>query len=362
MAKINILQWLYKHSPVNFYSITGKGETIIKSINNTFVGYKYNRVFLDEEINNIRKVIKNFKRLSTITILALYFILVYGFVFPYYKLFESNFIKISVIICVVLIPFIVLAIMSKFFEIYLNKKFGGFTKSHFPSSNFIETQSYHDFKQEIAKIIILIFVMFFVYINVGSPYETSVNLIKQGEYEKAIKITTIWSKIIPIDPQWYSLRGYAKFHIGDYKGAIEDYDKTYELKNDEYKSMSFDNKIYIKYILNDYNSALEDFNKEINLTKDSNEKNSLLWDKAQFLYNIGEYKKALDIYNDLITKSVDDQIYLVENRLYFERSQVYKKLGKIKESKTDEQKAKDLQLDIEYQNSIPEPILILEEI
>ena len=45
MAGFNILKWLYKHSPVNFYSITDNGETIIKSINNTSVGYKYSQEF-----------------------------------------------------------------------------------------------------------------------------------------------------------------------------------------------------------------------------------------------------------------------------------------------------------------------------
>ena len=69
MAKINILQWLYKHSPVNFYSITKDGETIIKSINNTFRGYKYNKIFSDDDLNNLRKVIKNFKRFSTVSVL-----------------------------------------------------------------------------------------------------------------------------------------------------------------------------------------------------------------------------------------------------------------------------------------------------
>ncbi len=362
MTKINILQWLYKHSPANFYSITDSGETIIKSINNTFSGYKYNRVFSDDEVNNLRKVIKNFKRFSTIAILVTYFILVYCFVFPYYSLFENSNVKFSVIISVILIPFVILAIVSKFFEIYIKRNFGEFEKSHFPSSNFIETQSYRDFKIEIAKVFVFIFFMFLVFISVGSPYETSINLIKQGRYEQAIKVTTVWSKIIPIDPQWYSLRAYAKFYNGDYEGAIQDYDKAYVLKDDEYKSMSFDNKIYIKYFLNDYKSALTDFDNEITHTKDLGEQNSLLWDKAQFLYNIGEYKKALDLYNSLIKKSVNDRIYLLENRLYFERAQVYKQLKMFKEAKDDEQMAKDLDLDIEYQNSIPEPVLILEEI
>jgi len=361
MAKLNILQWLYKHSPVNFYSITDSGETIIKSINNTFAGYKYGATFSDETLNSLRKVIKNFKRFSTIAVLLSYFVLVYGFVFPNYDLFKENTAKILIIVFAFILPFVILGIISLLFEFYLKKKYGKFERTHFPSSNVIETQSYREFKFEILKIFILITVICGIYLWIGSPYETTMNLISRGKYSDAVKMTTIWSKILPVDAQWYSLRGYAKFYDGDYKGAIADYDRAYQLKNNEYKSMSFDNKIYIKYILSDYESAIDDFDNEIEKTKDEGEKNSLLWDKAQFLYNIGEYKNALKIYNELIEKSVDDQIHLIENRLYYERAQVYKSLGMEKQALADEQKAQELDLDIEYQTSIPEPTLILEE-
>lgn len=361
MAKLNILQWLYKHSPVNFYSITDNGETIIKSINNTFAGYKYDVIFSDEKLNALRKVIKNFKRFSTIAVLLSYFILVYGFVFPHYELFKDNNLKIGIIIFAVILPFIILAIMSFLFEMYLKKKCGHFQRTHFPTTNVIETQSYKDFKFEILKIFILLTVICGIYFWIGSPYETTMSLINKGKYSDAVKMATIWSKILPVDAQWYSLRGYARFYDGDYKGAIADYDKAYQLKDNEYKSMSFDNKIYIKYILSDYESAIDDFDNEISKTKDDGEKDSLLWDKAQFLYNIGEYRNALKIYNNLVKKSVDDRIYLMENRIYYERAQVYKSLGMDKEAKADEQKAQELDLDIEYQTSIPEPTLILEE-
>ena len=361
MSKLNILQWLYKHSPVNFYSITDNGETIIKSINNTFSGYKYNTKFSDNDLNILRKVIKNFKRFSTISVLLSYFILIYCFVFPNYEILKDNVIKIGIIAFAFILPFIVLSLISFLFEIYLKKQYGKFERTHFPTTNVIETQSYNDFKLEILKIFILLIVIGGVYLWIGSPYETTMNLINKGKYSDAVKMTTIWSKILPVDAQWFALRGYARFYDGDYKGAIEDYDKAYKLKNNEYKCMSFDNKIYIKYILNDYESAIDDFDNEIEKTKDEGEKNSLLWDKAQFLFNIEEYNNALNIYNDLIKKSEDDRIYLVENRLYYERAQVYKSLGKEKEAQADEQKAQELDLDIEYQTSIPEPTLILEE-
>ncbi len=361
MAKINILQWLYKHSPANFYSVTDDGCTIIKSINNTFSGYKYNKIFVEEDLNNLRKIIKNFKRFSTISVLMAYFILIYGVVFPNYQILNNLYIKIGLIIFAILLPFLIMAIISKIFEIYLIKSFGNFEKTHFPCKNLIENQSYKEFKFELLKIFILLLTIGGIYLWIGSPYKTSLNLINNGKYNDAIKMTTLWSKIIPIDPHWYSLRGYARFYNGDYDGAIEDYDKAYELRNDEYKSMNFDNKIYIKYFQKKYKSALADFD---NLIKNSEneEKDSLLWDKAQFLYHIGKYNDAIKIYNDLIIKSKTDKIYLIENRLYYERAQVYASIGKEKEASADLKTAEELNLEIEYQNSIPEPTILLEEI
>lgn len=362
MAKIDILQWLYKHSPVNFYNITPDGETVIKSINNTFIGYSFDRIFLEEELNNLKCVIKNYKRFSTFSILLAYILLIYCYIFPNYDLFNSNlYIRIGIIIFAFIIPFFILALASKIFEKYIFKNFGEFKKIHFPLENFTVNKSYKEFKFEFVKIFVLLFILAGAYFWIGSPYETSLKLINNGKYKEAIKMTTLWSKIVPIDSHWYSLRGYSKFYTEDYEGAIDDFDKAYELQKDEFKYMNFDNKIYIKYFQKRYNSALKDFDNAISTATDG-EKNSLLWDKAQFLYNIGKFKEALKIYNELITLSTEDRIYLMENRLYFERAQIYNSLGKIIEAKKDLDKANELNLDIEYQKAIPKPVFLLEEI
>ncbi len=360
MAKLNLLQWLYKHSPVNFYSMTKDNETIIKSINNTFSGYKFDYVLSPEQINKVRPVIKHFKRLSTVSILILYLLIIYGIYFPNIELFETCEAKVKIIITAIFGTFFLLFIISKLFEMYLQKNFGKFTRTHFPSSDFIETQSYKDFKFELVKIFALFIILCSLFVLIGSPYKTTIDLILSGKYNAAIRMTTIWSKIIPIDSKWYSLRAFARFYTQDYEGAIEDYDRAYELDNDEFKSMHFDNKIFIRYFLKDYNVALKEFDKEIERVKDDGEKNSLLWDKAQFLYNIGKLKDALKLYNILIEKAENDRIYLMENRLYYERALVYQKLGKNREYQADLQTSKDLNYDVEFSNSIPQPVILLD--
>ncbi len=363
MAGFNVLKWLYKHSPVNFYSITENNETVIKSVNNTFNGYKFNRLFSDEEIETLRKVSKRFKRLSALVILLFYFVSIYGLLFNHYEHFIGIIPKIIFFIVMIGVTYLILYGSSKIFENYLIKNFGEFEKTHFPSSNFIESQSYKDFKLELVKIALLVIVVLVgyfskVYLFFGSPYETSLNLISNKKYEDAIRVTSVWAKIMPMNPKCYNIRGYARFFAKDYKGAIEDYDKAYNLEDDDFKSMNFDNKIYIRYYLKDYDKAIEEFDKEID--KNLPEKNSFLWDKAQFLYNIGRYHESLEIYNNLIEASEVDRIYLFASRLYYERAQVYKKLGDKTKAKEDLKTCQEMNLMPDFQNSIPKPTIILE--
>lgn len=363
MAKFHILKWLYRHSPVNFYSITENSEIIIKSINNTFVGYKYNKIPEQNQIEKLRNDIKHFKRLFTVTVLIAYVLLIYGIIFPNYDFFIKNYINAGLIIFIAICLIIVLAFCnSKIFEKYLKRNFGEFEKTHFPSSNSIESQSYKDFKLELVKIFVLILIICGAYIWIGSPYETSVELINKGKYNDAIKMTTIWSKIIPREARWYSLRGYAKYCIADFEGAIADYDKAYLLEDDEFKTMNFDNKIFIKYSMKDFSSALKDFDTEIEKTDDEYNKDQLLWDKAQFLYNINQYKQALEIYNQLIINAENDSVYLLKSRLYYERAQVYQALDKSKEAQQDIDTAQELNLSETFQNPIPKPTLLLDDI
>lgn len=213
----------------------------------------------------------------------------------------------------------------------------------------------HPIAAQIIAIIIIIIVAICVY----SPFNKAIEAIKKQDYAKAIKITSIGAKIYPYS-KWYSIRGYAKFQNGDYEGAIADFNKAYNLETDDYKIIDFDNKIYVKYFLKDYNSALNDFDYEITHSKDDFVKDSFLWDKAQFLYNINKYQEALDIYNTLLVKSDEDKIYLLKNRLYFERAQVYKKLEQYSLAQKDLEMAKNSQEEDFFENPIPAPTLLLD--
>lgn len=359
MIKFNILKFLYKRSPMDFY-IYSDGNTIIKSINNTLLGYKYNREFSENDINLIWQSIKSHKRFSTITIFLLFLLLLYGVIFPNYKfLIDSNtpITVISFLIIVFFIYFGITFLNTKLFEKNLKNKFGEYEKTKFVSSNIIDLKYYKIFKIELLKAftLILIIVMCF---SLGSPFMIASKWTEQQKYSSVEKFTTIGSKVFPIAPEWYSLRGYSRFQLGNYQGAIDDYDRAYRLGTDDYKVMNFDNKIFVKYYIKDYKGALKDFDTEIKNAQTQYEKDSFMWDKAQFLYNIKEYEKALNVYNELLIHAEEDRIFLLKNRLFFERAQVYKKLGMEELAQEDLINAEYDNIEDPFKNPIPEPNLL----
>ncbi len=363
MLKINILKLLYKQSPMDFYTYTKDNKTVIRSINNT-LGYKFDKYFDDEEIDKVWKEIKLHKRTSTILIFILFIVLLYEIIFPKYTLLVNNYWYVNaLIIIMVIVGFYhtITIICTKFFEKRLKKKFGEYEKTSFIPSDYINDKYYKLFRVELLKALSLILIII-ICCNIISPFKMTYKLIDEEQYQKAINITTLGSKIFPIAQEWYSLRGYAKFKSGDLQGAIKDYDIAYELGADGFNIMNFDNKIYIKYHLGEFKSAIEDFDKEIANANNSYEKDSFLWDKAQFLYNIKHYEEALLIYTDLIEKAENDRVFLLKDRLYLERAEVYRKLNMDDLAKQDLINSGSWTGEGNTQNPIPQPVLLVDEI
>lgn len=363
MLKINILKLLYKQSPMDFYTHTND-KTIIKSINNTTLGYEFNKKFNTEEINAIWNEIKLYKRSSTVIIFIIFITFLYALIFPNYSLLVNNYwyVNAFVIISIIYICYHTITIVcTKIFEKKLEKKFGEYKKIKFIQSDYTDNKYYTLFKTELLKALTFILAIVLC-CTLISPFKITRKLIDNQKYKEAINITTIGSTIFPIAQEWYSLRGFAKFQTGDFQGAIKDYDKAYNLGADGFNIMNFDNKIYIKYHLGEFKSAIEDFNKEITNANSDYEKDSFLWDKAQFLYNIKHYEEALLIYSDLLEKAENDRVFLLQDRLYLERAEVYRKLKMDDLAKQDMIKSGNWTGEGDIQNPIPQPVLLIDEI
>lgn len=360
MSKMNIFKLMYSLSPMNFYTLEEENTTI-KSVNNTSLGYEFDRAFTPDEIKSVWSQIKLHKRISTILIFILFIFLLYEYIFPQYAFLVNNSWYINAIIMLAVIAIvcqIITFICTRIFEKSLVKKFGQYKKVRFNPSKEIDEKYYKLFKAEVIKAVVLIIILIsgFAFI---SPFDITKNLLHKGRYKDVVKITTVGAKLFPIAQEWYSMRGYANYKLDNYEQAINDFDKAYNFGADGFNIMNFDNKIFIKYNLNDYDGALKDFDKEIKKTSNENEKDEFLWDKAQFLYNIGKYEDALTIYSELIEKAENDRIFLLKDRLYYERAQVYKKLGQ-EENYQKDVEASGIEGDDEL-NPIPKPALILDD-
>jgi tetratricopeptide (TPR) repeat protein len=114
--------------------------------------------------------------------------------------------------------------------------------------------------------------------------------------------------------------------------------------------------------LKDYKGALQDFDNEIKNSDNEYEKDALLWDKAQFLYNIGKYTDALDLYTQLLSKADSDSVFLLKDRLYLERAQIYQKLGQTDLAQADLNNSESLDSLDDVLDAIPKPTLILNEL
>ena len=361
MIKFNILKWLYKRAPMNFYSFL-EDATVIKSINNTCLGYKFDRVFTEEEINSVWNNIKKHKRFSTIMIFLSFIVVLYGIIFPNYNFLSSVEWYCSILPFLVILWLIyksITFITTKCFEKSLKANYGEYEATIFSFSENINEKYYNLFKIELLKVFLFIVIILLCF-GMGSPFKIASKCIQQKKYDDAVRITTIGSKIFPIAPEWYSLRAYSRFKLKDYGGAIRDYDRAYKLEPDEYSVMNFDNKIFIKYYIGDYKGALKDFDKEIKNSKNDEDRDSFYWDKAQFLYNIKNYKAALKIYDYLIEKADSDRVFLLKNRLYFERAQVYERLGQDDLAQQDYADADDLSIEESFKNPIPKPVLLFD--
>ncbi len=94
---------------------------------------------------------------------------------------------------------------------------------------------------------------------------SSVDKIESGDYQSAIDTIT---NAIAIDPnqnlyKCFNTRGAAKAHLGDYSGALTDYNKAIEI-NSSYVDAYY-NRGVLRENIKDYSGALADYTKAIEI-------------------------------------------------------------------------------------------------
>ena len=123
----------------------------------------------------------------------------------------------------------------------------------------------------------------------------------------------IYNKAIEIKPDdyiAYNNRGYVKYSLEDFKGAIADYNKAIEVKPDYY--IAYNNRGNAKYSLENFKGAMADYNKAIQLKPDD----AIAYYKRGLVKKIledfksatADYNKAIQLNNYYATEDSKDNL------------------------------------------------------
>ena len=187
-----------------------------------------------------------------------------------------------------------------------------------------------------------------------------------GDYKGAIKDYDKFIEWNPKDETAYFDRGIAKYNLGkskadqgniaeaqvDYQGAIEDY--TEAIKLDPEYAAAYNNRGWIKYFLGQFDheqgnteearklfeAAVADSDEAIRLRLD-HPSASDYHTRAAAKAALGMYDAAIEDFNEIILMKPD------EARYYYDRGLAKQVLGQHEAAKTDFQKAKNLDPDVE---------------
>ncbi len=94
-----------------------------------------------------------------------------------------------------------------------------------------------------------------------------------GNLKKYDKALNDFNKVIELNPDYkdvYINRGfYVSEKIGDYQGALNDYNRYLDLNKNGDNAFAYSNRGYAKYKLNDFDGAMEDIQESIRLNPDN---------------------------------------------------------------------------------------------
>lgn len=127
---------------------------------------------------------------------------------------------------------------------------------------------------------------------------------------------------MPINPEVYAQRAFAKYKLEDYKASVSDFEKA----NKYSFSDSFDNDILaVKVNYLDKAQMLKEFDKAINLETDSVVRGYILSEKAEYLLKQKDYNASLNIYNSLLAAyRKGDKVSFSPEMAYYYRSLIKK--------------------------------------
>lgn len=157
------------------------------------------------------------------------------------------------------------------------------------------------------------------------------NNMEKAKFHEVISLCGKALKINSELPDAYDFRANAKYEIGEYDSAIDDFDEL--IKRDPNEAMHYYDRAWAYRQLDELEDAIIDINSAIKLEP----KTSLFYyDKARFEYDSNRYKEAI------VTCTKAIELKPTENK-YILRGKIYREIGNNQKSLIDFDKALDIE-------------------
>ena len=135
-------------------------------------------------------------------------------------------------------------------------------------------------------------------------YNRGFERLDMGDFDGALED---YNRSIQLNPQQataYNNRAMAKYQLANPEGAIADYTEALRLKPTEW--VTYFNRGVARYHLQDYEGAIADYNAAIRLAP---EETTLYFQRAEAYRQLRDYEKAIASYSELVERSQDAVAY-----------------------------------------------------
>ncbi|MFI3301093.1 MAG: hypothetical protein R3Y28_06700 [Candidatus Gastranaerophilales bacterium] len=311
--------------------------------------FKFNKQFSKKELMHLDFTL-TFLSYATFLMTTLLFI------YYLYGVFFKNYLALSelpsVIFALVLsLPVILIItgcyfVMDKIFNKYLST-FGNFTKQekefkvpfnisekNIVGAKFMKVR----FFIELIFCFIIISTITIFGVLLSNSEKIILNLIEQGDYQKANNIATFAENLTPVSSMNIALTAITEVYLKDYDSAIE----HFKLANNYSKNQIYnDDIVLVKQLYLEPEEMLKNYDEAIFNAPRNIDKYFLMYSKANYLYNLKDYKNALVNYNILIKAfKISEALSIRPETIYYKRGLTYRKLNDNNNSNSDIQMAK----------------------
>lgn len=313
-----------------------RNNTVLAGIMRSF-GYRYSVILPDEKLNEINRNYRKFTAVMNACVAVEILLYIYLVIFPYF----TEFMKLPFIVSVLLlclIPLVALYLtyltVNYLYENYLTRYVGTFQKTKFsPQLSNINEKAFLDYQKTPRKsvyILGILIVIFCLYAFIPVVVE-KLNLNKN--YKAALSLSNAYLTFVPVSPEVYANRAFAKFNLKQYSSAVKDY----ELANKYSLSDTFaDDILGVKTYYLAKDEMLKEFDNAISSEKEEPVKYLLRYEKATYLLKNEDYAAALNIYNSILTDYENNtKVFFSPAKAYYNRGVAKKALGDVSGAKID---------------------------